>query len=83
MSNAWTSFFQVFGMMSACHRDVSAMIEEFLLNSPFGERGWFLWLVSVYVVLWVLWGERNNRVFRGVERDPRDLWALLHFPVFL
>lgn len=23
----------------------------------------------------MLWGERDSKVFRGVERDPRELWA--------
>lgn len=34
----WESFFKRFGMMSSCHKDVSTMIEESLLNLPFGER---------------------------------------------
>lgn len=28
-SGVWDSFFQMFGMMSVCHREASAMIEEF------------------------------------------------------
>ena len=56
-------------MMCARCRDARDMIEEFLLNLPFEENNCFPWLVSVCAVIWVLWGERNNMVFRGVERD--------------
>lgn len=43
----------MFGLMHACHLDTSAMIEEFLLKPPFGEKGGFLWLVGVCSILWV------------------------------
>ncbi|KAA0058925.1 RNA-binding protein 2 [Cucumis melo var. makuwa] len=45
--------------------DVRGMIEDFLLNSPCGKRGRFLWCACVRAILWDLWDERNRRVFRG------------------
>lgn len=29
--------------------------------------------------IWVLWGERNNRVFKGMDRDPREILPLACF----
>lgn len=31
-------------------KDVKAIIEEFLLNLPFGEKGHFLWLAGMCVI---------------------------------
>ena len=68
----------MFGMMSAHHRDISAMIEEAFLKPPIGEKGQFLRLVGMCAMLCVLWDERNRRVFRGVEQVAClhvSLWA--------
>lgn len=67
--------------MCARHRDAKDMIEKFPLNLPFRERGHFLWLASVCMVVWVLWGKRNSRVFKGVKRDSREVWSLVPFHV--
>ena len=37
----------------------------------------------VGAILWVLWGERNRRVFRNLEREPLDVLSLLCFHVSL
>ena len=64
-------------------KDVRLMIREYLLHLPFKEKGRFLLWADVCAVLWGLWGERKNRVFRGVERDPREVWSLVRFHVSL
>ena len=61
----WSSFFQEFGISFAGTRSVRAMIEEFLLHSPFRDKGSFLWLAGVCAVMWDIWGKRNDRVLRG------------------
>lgn len=38
LSHVWDSFFKTFHMLFVCHKEVRDMIEEFLLNLPFGER---------------------------------------------
>ena len=42
---------------------------------PLGEWGRFLWIASVCAILWVLKGERNSRVFRGLEGKWRLVGA--------
>lgn len=53
-----------------------AMMEELLLNPPFGEKDCFFRCAGVCAILWVLWGEWNSRIFRGVNRDPLEVWFL-------
>lgn len=55
--------------MGSYQHNFSAMMDEFLLILPHGERGYFLWLAGVCVILWVLWGEQSSRIFRGVDKD--------------
>ena len=57
------------------------MIEKFLLNLPCGERGRFLWRACVCAILWVLWNERNRRVFRGLEKGSKEIWLVLPYRV--
>lgn len=33
--------------------------------------------LQVCAILWDLWGERNSRVFRGLKRDPSNVWFLV------
>lgn len=58
-------------------------IEPFLLHRLFSEKGWLLWLAGVCAVILDAWGERNDRVFHGRERDYSDVWALIRFHVIL
>lgn len=30
-------------------------------------------------LLWDLWGETNNRVFKSVDRGPSEIWSLVFF----
>lgn len=73
----------MFGFLLARQRDANAMIEKFLLNPLHGEKGCFLWFTGVCAILSVLWGERNSRIFRGVDKDPSEVWSLVHSHVSL
>lgn len=50
----------IFGLMHVCGlmhvrcKEASVVIEEFLLFSPFGEKGRFLWMARLCSTLWVL-----------------------------
>lgn len=35
------------------------------------------------MIMWVLWGERNSRVFRSLDRDPSETWFIVCFHVSL
>lgn len=50
--------------------------------TPWGE-GSFSLACRVRAILWVVYVSRNNRVFRGVERDPCKIWSLVWYHVSL
>lgn len=52
------------------------MIEKFLLHLLFRENRRFLFQVGFCAVLW---GEMNNKTFRGVESEPSDFSFLIRF----
>lgn len=72
----------MFELSLAWHRDTCDMIIEFLIHLPVCEKGRFMacWDVEYYVGYL---SEQNNCVFRGLERDPRDVWPLVRFYVSL
>lgn len=73
----------MFGLMIAWHRDVDAMIKEFLLNPPFERKDNFCWCEGVGVILWVLWGKQNKRVLRGMDWDPTAICLFSPSSVFM
>lgn len=38
---------------------------------------------GVCAIMWNLWGERNNRDFRGLEKELSDVWVFIKFHVSL
>ena len=44
-------------------------------------KGVSLWLAEVCAVVWDIWGERNDRVFWGMERYLHEIWSLIRFHV--
>ena len=58
------------------------MIGEFLLHPSFRAKGHFLLGDGVCDVIWVC-GGRNNKVVRGVDRNPSEVWSLMRFHVSL
>lgn len=66
-------------------------LTELLVRWPFaidlfgggGGGGSSLWEAGVCILLWGIWGERNNRIFRVIEREAFVVWPLVRFNVFL
>ena len=42
-------------------------------------RGKTLWHIACIIVLWVVWQERNVRIFEEKYRMEGMLWDLIHF----
>ena len=69
----WESFLQMFGMMYARHKHVSAMIEEFLFNPPFGERPFFMACRSVSDFMGFVGGVEQKGVIGAWKGSFGDL----------
>lgn len=59
------------------------MLEEAIHYHLFRDKGWFLKQASFFTVLSDLWFERNNMIFRGIERLREEAWDLVWFHVSL
>lgn len=52
-------------------------------NNRLRDKGRFLWQSCFFATLWGIWLERNNRMFRGVERSLESVWNLIRFNMSL
>ena len=43
------------------------------------KRGRVLWMVAVLAILWVLWLERNRRIFAGGGNSLDSVWERVRF----
>lgn len=71
--SVWNIFFGVFNIQVACPRAFSDMIKEFLLQSSFEERGFYMEGGGGVCFDVGYLGERNIRIFCGVEIEPFDI----------
>ena len=53
--------------------------------SGFGlsRRGIVLWQAACIALIWVVWRERNARIFEDKARNPESLWDSIFFLAFL
>ena len=47
------------------------------------KRGIVLWQVACIALIWVVWRERNARIFEDKTRNSEHLWDSIHFLVSL
>lgn len=45
----------------------------------FMKKLWFLWQAGIFLILWGLWAERNNRIFKGCESSYSNVQSLARF----
>ena len=43
------------------------------------KRGIVLWQTTCIVLIWVVWRERNARIFEDKVRNLENLWDSIHF----
>ena len=46
------------------------------------KRGIVLWQDACIAVIWVVWWERNARIFYDKARNAESLWDSIFFPCF-
>ena len=45
----------------------------------FSKRGIVLWQAACIALIWVVWRERNARIFQDKTRNSKNLWDSIHF----
>ena len=73
-------FYQIASMRGLC--GALSYSSSVLASLAFGVSGFFM-ACRVCAVIWKIWGERNDWVFRGRERKHNEIWSLVRFHVFL
>ena len=43
------------------------------------KRGIVLWQTACIALIWVVWRERNARIFEDKDRNSENLWDSIHF----
>ena len=43
------------------------------------KRGMVLWQNACIALIWVVWRERNVRIFEDIARNSENLWDSIHF----
>ena len=43
------------------------------------KREIFLWQNMCIALIWVVWRERNARIFEDIARNSENLWDSIHF----
>ncbi|XP_077252938.1 uncharacterized protein LOC143892304 [Tasmannia lanceolata] len=69
----WGRILERFGMNWVFPSSIKELFEGWPCN-PWGKKGKTLWWLSLLALLWVLWIERNNRVFEGKAKSSYFLF---------
>ena len=72
----WIKLLNEFGIQWIFPQSVSLM----MVSKVGGRKGRsYLWRTAVLAIMWVIWLERNNRIFEGIEASVEDLWEKVRF----
>ena len=75
----WHRLFQLARMEWVPLKSISDMM--FINYKGFGKskRGLVLWQNACITLIWVVWRERNARIFEDKARNSENLWDSIHF----
>ena len=79
MLGLWHRLFQLAKMDWVPPKSISDMM--FINYKGFGKskRGLVLWQNACIALIWVVWRERNVRIFEDKTRNSENLWDSIHF----
>ncbi|RVW30887.1 hypothetical protein CK203_102789 [Vitis vinifera] len=60
-------------------RSIFDMISTNFNGFGSSKRGIVLWQAACIALLWVVWQERNARIFEDKTRNSENLWDMIHF----
>ncbi|RVW87823.1 hypothetical protein CK203_039735 [Vitis vinifera] len=60
-------------------RSISDMLSITFNDFGLSRRGMVLWQATCIALIWVVWRERNARIFLDKARNPESLWDSIFF----
>ena len=75
----WHKLFQIAKMDWVPPRSISDMMIINYKGFRKSKRGIVLWQTACIALIWVVWQERNVRIFEDKVRNSEVLWNTIHF----
>ena len=75
----WHKLFQLAKMDWAPPRSILDMMSINYKGFGTSKRGIVLWQNACIALIWVVWRERNARIFEDKVRNSKNLWDSIHF----
>ena len=79
----WHRLFQLAKMDWVPPISISDMMSINYKGFGTSKRGIVLWQNACIALIWVVWRERNARIFEDIARNLENLWDSIHFLAFL
>ena len=75
----WHRLFQLAKMDWVPPKSISDMMSINYKGFGASKRGIVLWQNTSIALIWVMWQERNARIFENKARNSENLWDSVHF----
>ena len=75
----WYRLFQLTKIDWVPPRSICDMLSTNFNGFGSSKRGIILWQAACIALLWVVWRERNARIFEDKSRNSENLWDMIHF----
>ena len=75
----WHRLFQLTKMDWVPPRSISDMLSITYNGFGLSRRGIVLWQAACIALIWVVWQERDARIFQDKARNPKSLWDSIFF----
>ncbi|KAJ9691164.1 hypothetical protein PVL29_013367 [Vitis rotundifolia] len=75
----WHRLFQLAKMDWVPPRNISDMMSINYKGFGISKRGIVLWQNACIALIWVVWQERNARIFEDKVGNSENLWDSIHF----
>ncbi|RVW55794.1 hypothetical protein CK203_075797 [Vitis vinifera] len=75
----WHRLFNLVGVIWVPPRSIEDMLVISFKGLGNSVRGKILWQIACLTLIWMVWQERNNRIFEDKGRTEEVVWDLIGF----
>ncbi|KAJ9678120.1 hypothetical protein PVL29_022881 [Vitis rotundifolia] len=79
MMGLWHKLFQLAKTDWVPPRSIFDMLSTNFNGFGSSKRGVVLWQAACIALIWVVWRERNARIFEDKARNSENIWDMIHF----